>query len=255
MVLRISICNLCRIYYVEDCVLWTRTVQWAGIVHWSVQLVPEQRHICFLGSISSIGKGQPADCSEHYDWLYRVHEPHEPQHHFGVGLQDLGIICLISIYDSTSLWVFIFIFTIYLSYIKYIATINSTTVMSNTDRKMSNTYWSIFRVNMVDELNGWASNSIPQIQKQIQSHHKNDRVLLFNLLLGQQIQTHIVMNPWRKWFLPILFHVLLHENSTNHHSSDWFRSKRVGIRNRKPIVNTSITICWYAYCNVACLLQ
>lgn len=86
------ITDLCRIYDIENCLLRARTLQWAGIVHCIVQRVPGQRPICFLGCISSIGKGEPVRCSGNSERWNRVHEPHEPQHHFGFGFQDLNII-------------------------------------------------------------------------------------------------------------------------------------------------------------------
>ncbi|XP_054777464.1 GDSL esterase/lipase At5g33370-like isoform X2 [Prosopis cineraria] len=77
--------RVCRICDVKGRVLWTRAVQWDRTVHSGVELVPEQGHICILGSLSSQRESQPTDRRQIHDRIHPVHEPHEPQHHLGFG--------------------------------------------------------------------------------------------------------------------------------------------------------------------------
>lgn len=46
-----------RICYLEGSMLWSRSIQRARAMHTVVQLMPQQRPVCFLGSIPSIWKG------------------------------------------------------------------------------------------------------------------------------------------------------------------------------------------------------
>ena len=69
--------------------LWPRPLQWAWNMHPIVKPVPKPEHLCVLGRIPSLRACKPAHCPADHDWVYRVHEPNEPKHHYGHGLQVL----------------------------------------------------------------------------------------------------------------------------------------------------------------------
>jgi hypothetical protein len=72
--------------------LWPRPLQWAWNMQPIVKLVPKPEQLCVLGRFPSIRACKPAHRSADHDWVKRVHEPNEPKHHYGHGLQDLKFI-------------------------------------------------------------------------------------------------------------------------------------------------------------------
>ena len=78
-----------RFCYIKSSMLWPRPLQWTWNMQSTVKSMPKPEHLCVLGSFSSNGACKPAHCSADHDWFHRVHEPDEPEHHYGHGLQEL----------------------------------------------------------------------------------------------------------------------------------------------------------------------
>ena len=78
-----------RFCYIESSMLWPRPLQWTWNMQFTVKPMPKPERLCVLGSFPSIGACKPPHCSADHDWFHRVHEPNEPEHHYGHGLQEL----------------------------------------------------------------------------------------------------------------------------------------------------------------------
>ena len=55
----------------------------------TVKPMPKPERLCVLGSFPSNGACKPDHCAADHDRFHKVHEPNEPKHHYGHGLQEL----------------------------------------------------------------------------------------------------------------------------------------------------------------------
>ncbi|XP_030475444.1 GDSL esterase/lipase At5g33370-like isoform X2 [Syzygium oleosum] len=70
-------------------VLRARALQRIGAVHGGLQPVPQPGRLRVLGPVPSVGEGQQDHRPADPDRRHQIHVPDEPQHHHGLGLQDL----------------------------------------------------------------------------------------------------------------------------------------------------------------------
>lgn len=111
----ISLMIFYRICYIEDSMLWTGSIQWCWSLHTLIQLMPQQRYLCLLGSIPSLREGQQDHCSADILRLPPVHAPNESQCFTGNGIQqDLKLDCYSICSDLfcllKALWLFMLVF-------------------------------------------------------------------------------------------------------------------------------------------------